>query len=174
MERAGCSRSRRRSTCKPTLNSGAARASEAASSLHGVFTSKLVLVRMPWRCASMIPRLIPRLAPKSSPLTIANFMVLLVPPIRAVNPPPAPNRCQRKSGAAKGSCLVEALLERSDRVASPLGRAVAASLRSGPRPVTCACRGSGASVRSECGRGDAGRPPKARSTSLRLGGGSGP
>src|ERR1044071_4391015 len=64
----------RRSTCKPTLNAGASRPSLAASSLPGRFTSRLVLVRMPRRCASRMPRLMAPLAPKSSALTIRNFM----------------------------------------------------------------------------------------------------
>src|SRR5437667_46412 len=45
-----------------------------AAPLGAAFTIKLVLVRMPRWCPSMMPRLTPRLAPKSSPLTIRYFM----------------------------------------------------------------------------------------------------
>src|SRR5919204_3868520 len=60
----------------PRLNFGHRAASAAASSHAGRSTIRLVLVRMPPRCDSMMPRLIPGLIPKSSPVTMSHFMEL--------------------------------------------------------------------------------------------------
>src|SRR5881392_2706263 len=65
---------------RPTLTWGCWRASAAAAPLAGRSTRRLALVRIPSRCAWMMPRLIPWLAPKSSPLMMSHFMDRPRPP----------------------------------------------------------------------------------------------
>src|SRR5437762_7934603 len=56
----------------PTLKVPFSRARAAASTHAGLSTIRLVLVRMPWRCAWTMPRLIPLVMPKSSAVTMSH------------------------------------------------------------------------------------------------------
>src|SRR5712691_5479276 len=58
----------------PTLNVPHARPSAAACPHAGLSTMRLVLVRMPSRCAWMMPRLIPLVMPKSSAVTMSHLI----------------------------------------------------------------------------------------------------
>src|SRR5205809_4821766 len=58
----------------PTLNVPHARPSVAACSQAGLSTMRLVLVRMPSRCAWMMPRLTPLVMPKSSAVTMSHLI----------------------------------------------------------------------------------------------------
>src|SRR5204863_612864 len=61
------------SRCRPTLSAGDSRARAAACSAADRCTIRLVLVRIPSRCASTIPRLTPWLKPKSSAVTMSSL-----------------------------------------------------------------------------------------------------
>src|SRR2546428_14177505 len=63
-----------RSIWSPTFKVDQASPRVAASSQAGLSTMRLVLVRIPSRCAWMMPRLIPLVMPKSSPVTISHLI----------------------------------------------------------------------------------------------------